>query len=71
MTTLAPKPGFDWNKVAWSKPDSVRSSLCSMIDCLAIIPEDTVPLMMWSEDGHAAQWCDKCMEKWWGMKTYG
>jgi hypothetical protein len=67
MTTIATKAGFDWNKVAWSKPDSVRAQTCSHIECLAIIPADSVPLMMWRPDGHCAQFCDKCMVKWWGM----
>jgi hypothetical protein len=68
MTTLAPRPGFDWNRIAWGKPDSVRSALCSY--CFTSIGEDDVPLILYAEDGHAAQFCDGCMEKWWGMKSY-
>ena len=64
-TTLQPKPGFDWNHVTWGKPNSVRSALCSY--CSAGIGEDDVPLILWKDDGHAAQFCDACMAKWWGM----
>jgi hypothetical protein len=63
---LEPLPGFDWAKVTWGRPDSPRSALCSY--CSAVIPEDSVPLIMWKSDGHAAQFCDACMERWWGMR---
>ena len=66
MFKLDPKPGFDWAKVTWGRPDSPRSVLCSY--CSAVIPEDSVPLMMWKGDGHAAQFCDVCMKQWWGMQ---
>jgi hypothetical protein len=62
---LQPNPGFDWSKVTWGRPDSPRSALCSY--CSAVIPEDSVPLIMWQADGHAAQFCDECQIKWWGM----
>jgi hypothetical protein len=62
---LEPKPGFDWAKVTWGRPDSPPSVLCSY--CSAVIGKDEVPLMMWKDDGHAAQFCDACMERWWGM----
>jgi hypothetical protein len=65
MTALKPKHGFDWNHVAWGKPDSPRSALCSY--CSAKIGEDDVPLIMWTDDSHAAQFCNACMEKWWGI----
>ena len=63
---LEPKPGFDWDRVTWGRPDSPRSALCSY--CSAVIPEDCVPLIMWKADGHAAQFCDDCQAKWWGMQ---
>jgi hypothetical protein len=62
---MQPRKGFDWNHVSWGKPDSPRSALCSY--CSAAIGEDDVPLIMWSNNGHAAQFCDDCMRKWWGM----
>jgi hypothetical protein len=63
---LKPKRGFDWDKVSWGRPDSPRSVLCSY--CSSSIGEDEVPLVMWKDDGHAAQFCDKCMVQWWGMQ---
>jgi hypothetical protein len=52
--------------VNWGRPDSPPSALCSY--CSAVIPEDSVPLIMWQADGHAAQFCDECQAKWWGMR---
>ena len=65
VTALRPKSVFDWGHVSWGKPDSPRSALCSY--CSAAIGEDDVPLILWSDSGHAAQFFDACMEKWWGM----
>lgn len=65
---IAPKAGFDWNRVCWSRPDSLPPRLCSY--CSAGIPETTVPLILTSEQGFTARFCDDCMEKWWGMSTY-
>ena len=66
--TLRPKPGFDWGRVTWGRPDSQVSALCSY--CSAGIGEDDVPLRMWADDGRAAQFCDACQEKWWGMTSF-
>ena len=63
---LQPLPGFDWAKVTWGRPDSQPSVLCSY--CSAVIPEDSVPLMMWNARGYAVQFCDECQAKWWGMR---
>ena len=64
--SLQPKPGFDWDHISWGKPDSVRSALCSY--CSAGIGENDVPLMLFRDDGHVAQFCDDCQLKWWGMR---
>jgi len=61
-TKLVTRPGFDWSLVAWGRPDSPRSALCSY--CRAGIGEYDVPLMLWKNDGHAAQFCDECVEQW-------
>jgi hypothetical protein len=63
---LEPKPLFDWARVTWGRPDSPPSVLCSY--CSASIPDDEVPLMMWNSDGYAAKFCERCQDKWWGMK---
>lgn len=64
--SLEPRAGFDWSHVTWGRPDSARSVLCSY--CSASISEDDVPLTMWKGDGHAAQFCDACMVKWFGFE---
>jgi hypothetical protein len=55
------RPGFDWRLVAWGRPDSPVSGLCSY--CRTGIGPDDVPLIMWNDEGYAAQldippiWC--------------
>jgi len=68
MTTIKPKPGFDWSRVAWGRPESPRSLLCSY--CFAGISddEDFVPLILTTENGFVCQFCDKCMREWWGFE---
>jgi hypothetical protein len=51
---------FDWRKVTWGRPDSRPSVLCSY--CSAVIPEDSVPLILWTPEGYAARFCDACAE---------
>lgn len=65
MTAIEPRPGFDWDRVTWGRPDSVVSVLCSY--CSASIGEDEIPLRVWTSDGHAAQFCEACQERWWGL----
>jgi hypothetical protein len=64
--TLEPKPGFDWRKVTWGRPDSPPSVLCSY--CSASIPDSSVPLIMWTGDGWTARFCDKCTKLVWQFK---
>lgn len=64
--TLKPKPGFDWDHISWGAPNSVRSALCSY--CSAGIGEDDVPLILSSDKGYVAQFCNDCMARWWGMR---
>lgn len=65
-STLEPKPGFDWRKVTWGRPDSTPSALCSY--CSAVIAESEVPLMFWDDKSYACQFCEKCMTEWWGFE---
>ena len=65
---LAPLPGFKWSRVVWGRPDSPSSVLCSY--CQAHISADAVPLILWRLDGSAAQFCDVCQEKWWGVERF-
>jgi hypothetical protein len=56
--TLAP---FDWSRITWGRPDSPSTVLCSY--CSASLKEKDEPhLMMWTGDGHAAQFCPACSE---------
>lgn len=63
MASLAVRPGFDWGRVVWGKPNEPRSEFCSL--CFAGIADDDVPLILTKDDGHVAQFCDKCVERWW------
>jgi hypothetical protein len=62
---LQPVPEFDWSHVAWGRPDSPRSALCSY--CSGAIGNDDVPLILFAPDGRVAQFCDACMKEWWGF----
>jgi hypothetical protein len=67
ISPLKPRDGFDWSHVTWGKPDSVRSAICSYCSAGIGADEDYVPLMLYSDDGHCAQFCDACMKRWWGF----
>jgi hypothetical protein len=64
--TFDPARGFNWRKVTWGRPDAPRSVLCSY--CSAVIPDDGIPLIMWTSEGYAAQFCDECQSKWFRMR---
>jgi hypothetical protein len=51
---------FNWNRLTWGRPDSVPSALCSY--CSAAIPEDSVPLILWNDEGWTVRFCEKCEE---------
>lgn len=67
MTAIEPKAGFDWEQVAWGAPNEPQSDHCSY--CGAMIPEEDVPLRLWSQLGWAAVFCLPCMRTWWGFET--
>lgn len=68
-TPLSPKDGFNWTRVVWTGPYAmVEWKTCSY--CGGPIPEESVPLRMWNNDGWAAVFCDSCMRDWWDMETY-
>jgi hypothetical protein len=64
---IKPKPGFDWKKLTWGRPDSVPTALCSY--CSAVLPEDDAPLIMSNAEGLTVRFCDKCMKDWWGLES--
>jgi hypothetical protein len=53
------RPGFDWSRVTWGRPDSLPSVLCSY--CSAAIPESSVPLIVWNQESYSARFCETCM----------
>jgi hypothetical protein len=61
---IEPKPGFDWGRVAWGAPDSRVRPFCSY--CHGALDDESVPLILSRSDGSAAQFCDVCMQRWWG-----
>jgi hypothetical protein len=65
VTTLSPRPGFNWTAVSWGGPDEPRTDKCSYCD--APLSEDEVPLILWNNDGWAAEFCEACQRKWWGL----
>lgn len=66
--SLKPLPGFQWDRIAWGQPDSPRSAVCSY--CFTAINDGDVPLILWTEDGHLAQFCDECQRRWWGVEGF-
>ena len=66
--TLEPKAGFDWGKVTWGRQDSPPTVLCSY--CSASIPDDDVPLILWTHRSHAARFCKRCRKTWWGLEEF-
>jgi hypothetical protein len=65
MASLTPKPGFNWLQVGWGGPDEPAAEECSY--CGEPIPEETVPLILFRDDGWCARFCDACMVTWWGF----
>ena len=65
MTTLAPKPGFDWSRVKWGGPTDPLSFVCSYCD--AAIDDEACPLRMMGETQFAV-FCDPCAERWFGLQ---
>ena len=63
MTARKPKRGFDWDHIVWGKLDARVSVLCSY--CSAGLSDDDVPLMLFTDDGHSATFCDACVKRWW------
>ena len=63
---IKPRAGFDWRKITWGRPDSPPSALCSY--CSAVIPDESVPLIMWNQADYAARFCERCMVTWFGFE---
>jgi hypothetical protein len=64
--TLRPAAGFNWMQIAWGAPDQVRTAFCSYCD--QPLDEDACNLILWREDGWAAEFCTDCQRRWWGLE---
>ncbi|MFZ1109889.1 MAG: hypothetical protein WAN43_16260 [Rhodomicrobium sp.] len=67
MSTLSPKPGFDWTRLTWGRPDSPPSALCSY--CSAPLSGNEVTLVLWDDKARRADFCDACQNTWWRFKS--
>ncbi len=65
---LEPLPGFDWSRVKWGGANQRRTATCSY--CSEPLDEDQMPLILWKESGDAAEFCERCQRRWWGMETF-
>jgi hypothetical protein len=66
---LEPRNGFDWTRVLWGGPTDRVSEDCSY--CRQTLEQDDrdyVALRLFSPDGHAAVFCDACMQRYWGFQ---
>lgn len=66
MTQMQPLAGFDWHHVEWAAPEAPQPTQCSY--CAHPLDEDEMPLILWTEDGHAAHFCTDCQRMWWGLR---
>jgi hypothetical protein len=46
------------DRLVWSAPDSRIAPFCSL--CQAHIPDDVIPLRMWSPEGWTVHFCERC-----------
>ena len=49
-------------------PDSVPTVLCSY--CSAVVPDDDIPLILWTDKGYSARFCKQCRKTWWGFREF-
>lgn len=73
MTTLDPRPGFNWQMVAWGAPDQQRTEHCSYCgDKFPTEDEDPefAPLILFADNGWCAEFCDHCQTTWWGLQSF-
>ena len=61
-------PGFHWEQVRWRGPEETVAEQCSYCD--AELSDDSIPLMLFKQDGSAARFCDECQERWFGIRSF-
>jgi hypothetical protein len=64
--TLHTTPDFDWTAVSWGGPDEVVAEECSYCD--APLREDDLALIMFTDNGWCARFCEACQVKYWGFE---
>ena len=37
---------------------------------LRLVPDDDVPLILWTDKGYAARFCKQCRKTWWGFQEF-
>ena len=65
---LRAKEGFDWSRVKWGGAEDKRTQNCSY--CAKPFTDEDFPLMLWKEDGSAAEFCHACQRDWFGVQTF-
>lgn len=63
--TLSPRPGFDWIKIRWRMRQADDCSYCG-----GVLREEDVPLVLYRDNGTAAEFCIDCQRTWWGMESF-
>lgn len=65
LNRLTPVADFNWLQVSWGGPDEPVATECSY--CNVPFTEDEVPLMLGTEAGWVAQFCEACCQRYWRM----
>lgn len=65
---LIPAHDFNWMLVEWGGPDQRITELCSY--CSTPFHEDEMPLILTTNAGWAARFCERCQRKYWGMQCF-
>lgn len=68
---VIPKPGFDAQLINWGAPDQTRTMQCSY--CEAPLPpvDERQTLMLFTDEGWAAEFCEGCSSKCFGLSFFG
>jgi hypothetical protein len=61
MRTIRFASEFDPHRIAWGKPNSPRSALCSY--CFDTVSDGAIPMILCKPDGHVAQFCERCINR--------
>jgi hypothetical protein len=65
---LRPKAEFDPLLVCWGGPGQPRTDCCSY--CSGGFRDNEVPLILGTEDGWVAEFCEGCQRRYWGFEVF-